>query len=357
MAGYEPDDAVTWIIAQLSANTAITSVVGNHPVTGVPQIYERVAPAGATYPLVLVALINGVFKKGQGGYRIFMRGFYEIKGIDIGETYSENLSTLARAIDSTMNLNQLSTTDVVAGSSAVRPVQREDYEDNTRHNHYGAEYEVWIYSNSTDVLPVYQLEQFQVNAVTIVVSGTLTAPLVPTTYLFDTSSGDIAETLFPALGDGKAYQFINLGSGNVILAFQGSDVLNGVSTWTLGPYESVTIASYTTGIWSGLMAYFPGTPGGSAPEVVISATSALSMPAQDTRYTIRTAATTVTTLPQATGSGRKLYFDVESIVGGWTLALHAGDAYVTALPTNPAYNQVGSSFGLVDTAAGNWDLE
>ena len=149
---FEPDEVAKWITQRLTTNSAITAIVGRHPTKGMWQVYQRVVPQGGTYPCVLFASITGNYTRGTGGYRIFARLFYEIKAINTGESYSGSLSTLANLIDQSLQQAQDVSSSVVAGCSAVRPIQREDYDGNERHNHYGNEYEIWAYAQSDDQL-------------------------------------------------------------------------------------------------------------------------------------------------------------------------------------------------------------
>ncbi len=101
------------------------------------------------------------------------------------------------------------------------------------------------------------------------------------------------------------------------------------------------------------MAYIPAT-GATLPKVPITATVTLTMPNGDTRYPISITAATAVTLPAADGSGKKLFFDFDSLAGFVpTFPLNGTDTLVTPLPSIVQ----GETFGLVTDSAGKWSVE
>ena len=87
-----------WIFALLSGDPEISSVVGKHPVTDVTQVYDRIAPEAATYPLIIFQFMPEADRRGGFGARIFSQGAFLVKAINQGTDESE-IWPIADAID------------------------------------------------------------------------------------------------------------------------------------------------------------------------------------------------------------------------------------------------------------------
>jgi hypothetical protein len=186
--------------------------------------------------------------------------------------------------------------------------------------------------------------------------GAAGASFMPVLQAINTNTGPVSLPLAAATGNGQAYQFTNAGSGAVTLNCLGTDTVNGISTMTIAAYGSVTLASYISGTWSVTMSFFPTPVTGVNPIVTISGTVTLALPVQDTDYPVTLAANGVISLPQTTGSGVRLMFDLKSL-GAYSLSmtLHGADVYEGGAALPPLVS--GESLALRDIAAGTWAIE
>lgn len=97
---------MTWIRATLAADATLTGAVGQ-------RIYEGIAPQGATYPLVLFALLTETDVRGISASRIATSQDFICRAVG-KDTSLASLKTIAERIDALLH----------AGSGAVSPAGR-----------------------------------------------------------------------------------------------------------------------------------------------------------------------------------------------------------------------------------------
>lgn len=183
--------------------------------------------------------------------------------------------------------------------------------------------------------------------------GPLAEPPSPKAAFFcDIDGGPLV--LFACTGRFGEYTFYNVGSNPLILQCAGAAIIGRVQSIILAPGASLALTDYAPQKWIKTMAFEPNAPTGTVPKVPITATVTLPMPGQDTRYPVNITANTIISLPASDGSGKKLFFDFDSL-GTFvaSFALNGTDTFVTPLPPI----QTGATFALVSDAVGKWSIE
>lgn len=123
-----------WLYDTLSANGAIATVVGG-------RIYRNVAPAGATFPYIVMQYVSGTDVYAMGGVRVVSSVVVIVKAVGPVSQYAA-LASLADAIDAAIS-------GAVNGRSVLSCLRLTalDYEEEysgVRYHHIGGQYSLVV---------------------------------------------------------------------------------------------------------------------------------------------------------------------------------------------------------------------
>lgn len=126
-----------WLYDKLTTDVTLAGLVGN-------RIYSYVAPAGATFPLIVYAYQGGNDLAEVGNLRIFNTGLYQVKAVGQGLSMAA-IAPIAHRIDTVLHRASGS---VVGGSilACVReqPLSYAEHSGGVRYNHLGGLYRILV---------------------------------------------------------------------------------------------------------------------------------------------------------------------------------------------------------------------
>lgn len=110
-----------WIYAKLSGDATILSEVDEHPVTGIPQIYEGFAPQEATGKYIVFKNVRPghVRKSDSGRNKIFVRCLISILVWNTSEDFT-TLEVCANKIEELFKVDHLNDDDAIVGGCCSR---------------------------------------------------------------------------------------------------------------------------------------------------------------------------------------------------------------------------------------------
>lgn len=144
-----------WLYGLLAGDASIVTAVGKHPVSGVPNIYDKIAPEGATYPLIVFSTDFSQDARGGFGGRLFVRGALVVRAINQG-TDGQPLWAIADRIDALLqtgdtlpaatNLPQSKL--VIMGCTREMPLDTSEIDSGVgvQYNYLGGRYKLLAYT-------------------------------------------------------------------------------------------------------------------------------------------------------------------------------------------------------------------
>jgi hypothetical protein len=135
----ETSTAETWIYSKLTADAALTALVGS-------RIYRGVAPEGAAFPFVVFFLMmgTGFDVMGTGTARYITSGQWVIKAVDRNPSAS-TASSVADRIDAALHGQSGSATGgVVHACTRDEPLAYVEVADGATYQHLGGLYKVFV---------------------------------------------------------------------------------------------------------------------------------------------------------------------------------------------------------------------
>ncbi len=136
-----------WLYALIVADPVVVAAVGRHDTLGVIQVYDKIAPEGATYPLVTFQFMPEADKRGGFGARLFSQGAFIVKAINTG-TDAEALWPIADAFDKDLQgASAMSTPTglIVMGCTRDLMHDQSTVDDGVQYNELGGRYMVQFY--------------------------------------------------------------------------------------------------------------------------------------------------------------------------------------------------------------------
>lgn len=131
-----------WIFETVNGSSAVTSVVG------AGNIHELPAPQGTSYPFVGFSQLSSVDVVEQAHFRIMVNELWNIRVIDESRSYTDEMITVADALDSLFHRAD-GTADgaTIFSSTREEPFRLPEDKDGKEYRHLGGVYRIYAQRN------------------------------------------------------------------------------------------------------------------------------------------------------------------------------------------------------------------